>query len=1188
MHPTFTNWPAQLYSQLSRVTIFVSRLAAALYEIVIQKRQLALQNHPMGQLPPNLYHITMPTDEELYAAAVHFKNTVPGIGQDTADLLRIIIEDGKINDVDIPWHKRTVYRSVGMQRRVIGAVINLSRRRDSNGVPLTDFIDIFHALEPIVDYMWCPSPVIFLNRTGESHVEKEDPNWMRAGIGPLKIAVCEEMELSIADTCKENVKDYIDMVVKALADSEIIDPLQDVTVTSFVTRYIKTVLPLTPMSVYLTALFNPLTILKNFYYNENNRSAFGCQNDVLYYTSNDSITTKSFTSHVYIHQLCSKEGTFSAAFDYADGLKLNLYTISIRCSNDAELACFEKDFMKMLHVMNRDFVHVNAFLQRIGTRTNIDWISPPSIGNFTRAFTNKPKGTGTEFRSEPQNRPIYVPPYYVDGRARARAIAEIIANARHGSIDEVYVSCECKIVKLSSIGNKKIDSFSALCVSNTPGMPVENHVTNGTAVIPWVFKSKSNNTASPANPLYDGIDPNYTWTSIPPHARQLTNATLFNALKIATRKNSNATLSELAAAAIPGGLEKLAPMSKPELFDHTIAEIIASTNDLNSTLHLRMLEFIFRCTIFVMVVESDLYADIKDKTKLTLERMRSSGLQVRDVRGKYAECMRFPSATQSDEEWPLVLIVKFYSCGWKYLPLTRMNLNSSDMTWRNSTVDSDDMLIRGELRKNIIESLFSPMKMYDFDLQRTVVPIDDDFMSYFVRNNVKPVSQTICTDGYACAVTFEGRRKDHYSALAEFYCAKGSNTDKTANFELEELIKSLHNLPPNIANENILITTTVTHRVMPYPIPIRGEYHRITSNDYAFLSNRMNLEAKTTMEGVPMLCIRTCILLMEKKEEINVPLEIVKYQRQMVVLLSLFHAFAVNMRAINVGHVDMFMKAIVDHSAEVPRSNIIVAKNRFLPSYVVSASGDDSDVFERFREALRAYFPGFMAITENTLKSLKSYIYKELYWIFTVRPPPTAILYIDGILEYGQNKSIFITEMDPLPWHGTNSPTNMSQNHIRNAIMRNVAAAYRSPQWGEASIVFDMKSYEYATIRYAAKHSLTSCVSFVDLTGVRTAAGHKFKSAFVERLKDGVVVYGIAATDSSAASAILAAECTKYGFPSNYVPMSLTRFDMLVTTTFRTNALATFCTSSNGDQGSWYRLYIFVPGGRQDSVIEQI
>ncbi len=1226
LHSSRANWASSFYHDLLRITNTVIRLAASIFEIIVDER--------MKERRSAIPDLAIPSRLEISAGAKIFRRATHGLDQQTLALVNNIIEEEEIYDDVIPWVERSMYRRVGVRNRVVGARIDVSRRVDSNGDMIVDFRDVFAALVNVVDWMWCPAPKYFMNRTEDPRIVKEDPNYLTAGLGPLEIKFCEKLIITVPDACHDNIQPLVERVVGALVSAEIIQA-SDVTMIMACSLYIQTILPVTPMSIYVAAMLNPCVSYANFYYSENTRTVFGSQNDVLYYSSTpeDESSGKPFTSHVYIVRLDPKKGTFAEGFDFAPGEKMCTYTVTIEYSENAQILRFERDFIKMLRVMKRDLKYVGYFMNRIGQRVNSATVSPPLVGKFTRKYTYKTRNSSKHKPAEAKNRPIYVPPSYGpgDGYARAMRIAEIISFAIHQRLDRIYVSCEHKIILLSDIRNTRqgrVDEFSALYIPNVAYHPVENRVTNGTAVIPWVYVNRIGNSSTTINPSYSGITDTRQWSSFPPYARQLGKASLFGALKMAMKARVSTgaaagagvplteTLAEMADRLVPGGLSTMYPMLKPELFDHTIPEIAKTFNDLDSAIHLRILEYLFKCTIFVMVPEKDPYAELGDNTPLVLESMRSACLQLRDVTGRspvnqtYFDGGRIRSLANHDgdsgdggDNWPLVVIVKFYSSGWKYLCVSRARLASEKVAWSNAKPE-DEILITGDLRQEVIANVFKPHMLYNFDRKCLVVATEDRYFPVFEQNGLVPVSQTIDPDGYVIAMTFEGRRDAFMTAILILH-----NADPAQISRLDRAY----------ASEIIQLTVSIRGKVAPYPIPMGGDYVRMSAQDFGFLEGLIDEKCRfVTPEKTPFFRIGTIIILRERPDNealvaTAVSPDILKYQRQMIVLLSLMHAFAVNMPHIEKDHVVHFHAAIINHSRLVPDGEAVVAKNRFIPDLVhgyrqqrhpasqqnlpdsvsrpspnfisrasfgigdsrassrasshtnigrsVSSLGDT--VIERFREVLAAYFPTFMKFDAAGAEALYKYIFAELFWIRTYRPPPSSIRYIDGILEFGANRAIFV--------YGDDHPLSDGRGPM---------AGFRAPRWGEASIVTDMKSYEYATIRFGAKRSMSSCVSFMDLTDNETSASHRYKSAFVKRRDDGTVVYGFAVSDAAYAEEILKVEITNYGFPTNYSLNWISGYDSLENMTFKSDTLAIFCTSKSDAQGSWYRLYIFVPGGR--------
>ena len=1097
------NWPSLYYPSISKYSRDMYRLAAVLFHIIMV--------HTMRDRG-----LRIPSENDFVEAARIYKQSVQGETKMAMSLLDELLSPKLDMESDRPWNERIVYRRIGLRRSIHGAQIDLSERKDSEGNEICDFEDVFAALVDVMDFMRCPTPLMILNRSDTSYLKREDPDMLVGRIGPLEMEVQSSLVLRTANKDKkQDVQKYVTIVVNKLVEHGIISPdLHSVHYLTEAVLYFESALEIEPIDLYITAILCPRTLFKHFYYNEMTRCALGKSNDVLYYSDD------AYTTHVHLHRLVPKQKTLV--------FKLrSSYSITIECTENGQLEMFEKHLKQVIYMYKHRYADVQKF--SVLEKRNPVVMVPPELGQYTRQHTSKRHGSQRAVSQV--DHPFYISPSFSNSPEFALRIAQTISHIHHQRLNDVYVSSGLAMVKITEFANfeamsNEMDSFSAFYVSLLMDVPVENFSEDGLTVRPGASRNRSQLQTSVQTPAFNGLPKERMWSCRPLYSemyKMSDDKDLISAIEIATQSQGR-WQSDLT----PAKLRNLAPVAKPELFDMSIDEILETMSfdgrgkpQMDSTIHFRILELVYKCTIVTLLSGESPRARIHANTTLVMESTRKSGLSIRNL---------------ERDTHPLVLILKYFSNGWNYVPIFHAERLTSTRVFRQATVGNAHQITDPALRREVLDSLAgSGCALFDPFQRREVRPvIDTTYLTIAYTVGFDAVmSQSIDTDGYTTSLTI----KTTHRTFAALLCKLCRSGDK----------------PDTLGSTEIVVTLELANRAPPVPVPVSDEHFSLSANEIEvfkpyLLSSHVGapLELGSTLLYKVGPSSSMCLVLFAVGEKVlpKVPSSTLAYLNQMTVLMSLFHWTVLNASTVEADETYQCCMAILNHSKRVPIGTEVAVKDRFPRPVLAGVRAANA-----FALQLGIYFREFMPVTDSLLQSLFEYFSVEMAWMVRWQPPVNSVRYISGIHTF--------------------VPSNRLRPSIDDSERFFPAAA------GKSSIVKTWKEYEFAVIRNSARRHMTSCTTFIDMSSSTSAAYEMNKTAFVKKLPSGAVAYAYAADSQSDAYNVLRTRSMHKSMGTS--APKIMGYDHFTRATFAHSQSIVYCTSSNEAQGSWYWMDIFVP-----------
>lgn len=1082
--------------------------------------------------------VTTRLAKEIYNVAVEFDQMGPGISPIDDTILKQILKPSVPLDSNLPWRERHTYRRIGIRSVIQGVEIDLSERQDANGHEICDFQDVFVALADIMDFMYCPVPLMILNRSGTSYLEREDRDLMVGRIGPIEMEVQSLLELRISNDVRESdyrgddTQKYFEKVIDAICAHGIVtDREKSVRYRRKTFIYFDSEMLMEPIDLYVTSMLEPCTLLRHFYYNEMEHIALNKKHDCFYYSDG-----KGFAVRIHLDRLVPKEGAMTV--NLTRSRKRHSYSLWIETTTLEQLTTFEKQFERLVCTMKTREADVQRF-RVSGERGAIPMV-PPELGQNTRQHTSKRQDVNLR-AVPPDNRPIYISPRYLDEPNFALKIAKNLAMKYHGNEDAIYVSRNLTIVRLPSGISaedciENTDSFTAYYIALEHGQQVINFSEDGIDVRPgMVSEDRKPGNYLCSNYSFKGLPEKYEWSTRPLYVGETDYCDLISAVEIARQETYSRGYWKTKLASREH-FESLAPLAKPELFDLTCEEILddivfgaLGRPVLDSSLHYRMLEEVYGCTILTVINADKPHAKLTSTSQLVLESSRRSGHLIRDIQDR-----------------PLVLILKYYHKGWKYAPINHSPKIGDDVFLRSleRMRAAEAHLIRDPaLRSELVFTLMrNEFQLFDTVTRSVSSAIIDRTIHTIIRHcgleNI--VSQTVNANGYTTSICLYVPTHRLCGAIMEI----AKNAIPAAS--------------PIAEASPVKCTIDLKNPIAPLRVPISD----------VFFPLRPNSVIRDLLSAFPSAPSGTDVLYFigEEKQvnthririlvEANTPAPVVSsntmgYLNQMTVLLSLFHSSFLRS--------EEYVKYLESGTARSPASIAKAVRRTIDEFYSGSRTGALVAVHHRFllgiplecknvESALKfflpRYFKEFMPLTPETANHLEKYFECEIKWILAWCPPAGAVRYVDGIHTCVPTENLHPSASD---------------------LRRFFPAAT-----GKCTIVRSWKEYEYSVIRCRAREKMSSCTSYIDLSDSTAAATEKNKTAFVKRLPGGAVAYATAVADQDDARHQLERAGENGDAP---VIKGLVNFKRAH---FKKNASVIYCTSTNADQGSWYLMRIFV------------
>jgi hypothetical protein len=1147
-------WPQLLYSELSNCDVALIQVAASIYT----------DSGKMG--------MGVPSDHEIIECAKRIRSQcVTRVPNKFSKLIDEIADTVIYDESKVPWCLADVYRRSTVRSTLTGVVVDLSGPKSADGDQTVDFQDVFAALAPLAMFLYCPTPKMIMNNSSELILDSEDINTMTGVVDGHTIIVQRELEIS-ADEKRDlepgqSTMTVVNKVIEALQTHAILT--RPITPGSVIpkyttTFYFETSLPFNPQFIYATGVLFPRTHGRNFYINELTNISVNRKKNGVYYQTSTPEGGKMETK-LFIETREAKERTGHFIFKYGNGAaKLTTYKVSIDHKHHTHASRFEFDLVQLLAAMKSRFDTIKLIARMLSPALKEPcWISPPGMSKFTKMFISK--NEGKERCPDAPRRPIYIPPNFAGDPNLAINIAMTLSWNFHQSPDYVYVSSGNKIVLYRECGGE-IDSFSALYVSPRHGIPtIENKSKDKDAVMPWI--PSNNKTQSMRQPVYSGLTPAGIWRSDPLYDIGTSNHTLYDTLKRAFPRTLTApTLIDL----LGDKCEHYAGLCKPEFFDRNTNEIIATFNEPDSTLHLRIFEHILRKNILVAVPTQTLidkktgkhtlasiYRIIdEDNPRVELELPRHAGQPIRD----------FVSFEDS------LVLFKYYDGKWCYSMMSysdQLVVVSGLNSWTSDSISANSAkIIKREIRDQILSKHYFPVidAFNFFERKRVVQEIELQHMALAA----KVVSQSVNADGYSTSIKLQDILYNVVISIIKLCSDFTFKLGNAADFVMTEIVE---------------ITICFRTPVIPLAVPVidDGVIPISTTLMAALGLVRKNLDPDTTSSSDAMpssdtmpignhVFVSVTATPAASKDQVNV----ITYQRQMTVFLSLMSWCMLQYGSVLTPIVIDQMceiiaihakRAIVKKAADIHFVCDVLVKHRFPPKFV---TGNGTEAISGPAQALdsciRTYFgsDSFIPMNSATIASIRNFAATEAFWIVKNIRWLTrgAIWYISGIHDFVPTERVV-----PSP------ETRM---------------LYTPASRGLTSIVSTRKQYEYAVARRYARTTLTSWNPFREVTDITTAAGLENYTSFVRRMPNGAVVYGFILEISERDDGTIVRRMPKgiellriharnIGLGDNVNIPVIIGFENFRDQTFNVDTLAIFNTSGNENQGSMYRIHVFAP-----------
>jgi len=467
----------------------------------------------------------------------------------------------------------------------------------------------------------------------------------------------------------------------------------------------------------------------------------------------------------------------------------------------------------------------------------------------------------------------------------------------------------------------------------------------------------------------------------------------------------------------------------------------------------------------------------------------------------------------SEADCGLVIFKYYYNGQWQYEPLMYSNCGTN---------------IPNSVMKEIKDQYFYLYSSVLNFSQNKIKPITINtchFTLLAVRHNI--ISQVINSDGHCTSIMI----KDNIGGIIQSLCIlAGQNPPPITNvppeiYKLEICFKDFM-LPLSINNSSTEFGD-LPPRLLDVCFTALTSFNIQTTKDGNCLTISENI-------FVPY---NNCPL---KNDQIDQEIIYLDYQRPITVLLALIDWCLLQHIPDDPDDAANKLIPIIQGRQRAAKTEILVS-HRFVPDIV------RGDLETLFSSCINMYFNSLPMMNENTYQTIYNFIVCEAKWLIDHRDSvkPTDIRYIEGIHYLPTDNIMF-----PL---------------------------YESAKSGKESITQTVKQYEYAVSRYAARKNMTSWTNIPDLSHATTAAMMENYSVFVYRFSSGTVMYGfqIESDNPSVPRIVYARDLvTKItGQPAGQV-LSFANF---ATTSFTTDCVYLFCTSGNINQGTLYRIHIFVP-----------
>lgn len=1090
-------WPNVLYPSLVHIQMFVFKIAAKLMDFDPERAKTA---SPIIILELLKNFTSMPGYDSLSPEIKAF--VALALNAD------IFIPDAE------PWSQRKIFKCVGVTSIQEGAIIDITpsefithhedeaaqeRRKKFDDI---DFQDIFAALAGEADFLRCPRPQLIVNNCGEAHLERENRNLFTGIVHGMRLEALNNIELTHHDSI--DIPDSIARIDRLLREGGIegnVIPLYKTTI------YFQSYMFVNAKTLYATTMLNPLTHMHRFFVNESGRTALDAQRDVLTYQTVDARGVE-VSSTVLIDWCVPKKASVpdpAVMNDKRFDFPLKTFTVSITHHGKEVAAKFEHDFAQLLYAMHKSYDIIRtAFWPHLKfSNRKPKIVSPPEAGAYYNKFTKKTDGDAdgddeaghgqTHAPAEKKTvdqaeRPVCVPTNYAGDPRVAIGLARGIADSIQGSADQVYVSSSGKLVRIGP-GVDHVDVFSAFYVSGIRDVPVTNRMEDGKSVMPYAKKTKQE--VLMCNPVISGILPGHSFVIT---ARA--GSDLLSALEIPREKFAVG----------------LAPLCKPQLFDHTIEEATMTFANPDSSLHIAALQHIKQMKIHVF--KATMVSRTTGRIEVVYDFPRFSGRPMICTEN-YAEAM---------------CLLKFYDGDWKYAPIfVAGDVSVADQRGiivRTSIVQSARTLVLPAEIRLAIEKHHCVRQVRNFDFfSRTVKPV--------VLTNAhalcNPLAQVFNEDGLVSAFVI--------------------GVDMTKFEEVFTFVSSGAKTPFPIGND--YLTLHCTHPQMPMCLPESRDDFLLPAVAARTAPTGASVVLSDGTEIVYLGPSKNYWFVVQRARgganALVVPPGLnFDVQRPLTVLTALMTWVMLNfLHVLNADNIDTLVRLVgqIGWTAGVEAPEVIV-RSRMVP-----ALARESPV-AALTQLLAKYFKSPFKITMPMAARLSEFLRIELEWINRHGLGPSNMKYIDGVHDFFPSEDVF-----------------MSAESRR---------MFRPAASGLRTIVLTWKQYEYSVYRTRARQSLASWAPWLDMTGATNSIALTNHTNFVMRLPGGSVAYAIATDSVEEARAISHAIAVQLNHRDAGNISSVFTLPTLLTLSCSADTLLAFNTSKNPPQGSAYRMQIFV------------
>lgn len=407
--------------------------------------------------------------------------------------------------------------------------------------------------------------------------------------------------------------------------------------------------------------------------------------------------------------------------------------------------------------------------------------------------------------------------------------------------------------------------------------------------------------------------------------------------------------------------------------------------------------------------------------------------------------------------------------------------------------------------------IFTKLTRLNFKTGAVYVPTIDEPLD----QRLTIVSQTVNHEGLATSYTVTANEDD---ALAFFSqdATKDMLSKRKVTFTINLILPSATVIAPIKHTETIPISKKLSAKIKPFcdnVETIDDETHYVRDN-YVLVETDGNHELKSNPKF--------------------------DYANHIAVLISVTRWYILN-------HLDeeinirpsyerlhqLFMENNMDFYE-------IGVRHRFLPP-----SEDTLDTM------LQPYFPCGMPMVEETILKLLAYFDIEIGAIMNLRNRTS-----ENFETFPRECQSHIDGIHPA-FEGLKTET-----------------VYGHPSRGGRTIVRSWKDYEYAVTRAAAKENMKSWEPVMELSLDHNALDLKDHSAFVVKVRNGVV-YAVACHSATHAEKQLKKEARKRGYSPDFMPKTVFGMNDLINWDFNKNPLFIFNTSTEPAQGTYYSMQCF-------------